>query len=56
MLLAHWLWSKCKDSGSKLAVVASTVSSKMTGALAQKEGMRYGELNPESRNKRGRRA
>lgn len=46
MLLAHWLFSKAKEGGAsvdKLAVVASTVSSKMTRALAQKEGMRFEE-------------
>ncbi len=36
MLLAHWLFEKNKNSGAKLAVIASTVSSKMTRALAQK--------------------
>jgi len=46
MLLAHWLFTKAKEGGAaadKLAVVASTVSSKMTRALAQKEGMRFEE-------------
>mmetsp|Transcript_49138 Transcript_49138/g.122829 ORF Transcript_49138/g.122829 Transcript_49138/m.122829 type:complete len:493 (-) Transcript_49138:29-1507(-) len=45
MLLAHWLWTKCVERGEKgkLAVVASTVSSKMTRALADKEGMRFEE-------------
>ena len=40
MLLAHWLFQKAKEQGGqveKLAVVASTVSSKMTRALARKE-------------------
>jgi phosphomannomutase len=46
MLLAHWLMSKEKEKGTavdKLAVVASTVSSKMTRALAHKEGMCFEE-------------
>mmetsp|Transcript_39273 Transcript_39273/g.76833 ORF Transcript_39273/g.76833 Transcript_39273/m.76833 type:complete len:603 (+) Transcript_39273:71-1879(+) len=45
MLLSHWLWSKSVEKGvkDKLAVVASTVSSKMTRALAEKEGMRFEE-------------
>lgn len=43
MLLAHWLFTKASLPPAKLAVVASTVSSKMTRALAQKEGMRFEE-------------
>ena len=46
MLLAHWLFRKAVEKGkspNKLAVVASTVSSKMTRALAEKEGMRFEE-------------
>ena len=46
MLLAHWLFKKATAAGTapgKLAVVASTVSSKMTRALAQKEGMVFEE-------------
>lgn len=46
MLLAHWLFTKATAAGaapSALAVVASTVSSKMTRALAHKEGMRFEE-------------
>eukprot|EP00960_Hanusia_phi_P060031 764375-Hanusia_phi.AAC.3 len=46
MLLAHWLYRKAVEKGkspSKLAIVASTVSSKMTRALALKEGMRFEE-------------
>jgi len=46
MLLAHWLMTKARERGAaveKLAVVASTVSSKMTRALAQHEGMHFDE-------------
>jgi phosphomannomutase len=53
VMFGHWQWIKhvesCKAKGvavdtSKLAVVASTVSSKMLRAVAHKEGFRFDEV------------
>jgi phosphomannomutase len=52
LLLGHWMWTKYKlrkgaslDRG-KVAMVGSTVSSKMLRAVAEKEGFRYEEVTP----------
>eukprot|EP00656_Telonema_subtile_P003640 TRINITY_DN11658_c0_g1_i2.p1 TRINITY_DN11658_c0_g1~~TRINITY_DN11658_c0_g1_i2.p1 ORF type:complete len:476 (-),score=151.16 TRINITY_DN11658_c0_g1_i2:481-1908(-) len=40
-LLAHWMLMSCKTERSKIAMLASTVSSKMLGAIAKAEGCKF---------------
>ena len=45
-LLGHWCWTKYAEAGGapeKAAMLASTVSSKMLGAVAKKEGFTFEE-------------
>ena len=42
-LLAHWQFVNFKGDVNKVAMVASTVSSKLIGAMARTEGFRFEE-------------